>query len=77
MTLFTQEDLLLYLYKETSPTQSAAIKAALSEDWDLRNEFEVLKGSMDRLDTALESPRTEAILRVLNYAKEAESVTTS
>lgn len=74
MTLFTQEDLLMYLYKETSPTQTAAIKAAVAEDWTLQNKLEILKASMDRLDTCLESPRTEAVLRILNYAKETEQV---
>jgi hypothetical protein len=74
MTLFTQEDLLLYLYKETSPTQTALIRAAIAEDWDLQSKLETLKDSIDRLDTCLESPRTEAVLRVLNYAKETESV---
>jgi hypothetical protein len=70
MTLYTPEDLLQYLYKETSPSQTAAIEQSLKEDWTLREKLEVLQASVKRLDTALESPRTEVVLRVLNYARE-------
>ena len=70
MTNFTPEDLLLYLYKETSPRKSAAIEAALKKDWTLREKLAVLKTSMQRLDKLTESPRTEVILNVLNKARE-------
>ena len=70
MTNFTPEDLLLYLYKETSVQQTAAIETALNNDWTLREKLQVLKTSMDRLDKITESPRTEVVLNVLNYARE-------
>ena len=70
MNNFTPEDLLLYLYKETSSEQTAAIEAALKKDWTLREKFTVLKTSMQRLDKITEVPRTEVVLNVLNYARE-------
>ncbi len=70
MTNFTPEDLLLYLYKETTPKQTAAIEQALKKDWTLREKLAVLKTSMQRLDKIKQSPRTEVILNVLNYARE-------
>ena len=70
MNNFTPEDLLLYLYKETSPLQTAAIEKALKKDWTLREKLAVLKTSMERLDKITESPRTEVVLNVLNYARE-------
>lgn len=70
MKNFTPEDLLLYLYKETSPKQTAAIEAALKKDWTLREKLAVLKTSMQRLDKITESPRTEVVLNVLNHARE-------
>jgi hypothetical protein len=70
MTNFTPEDLLLYLYKETSAEQTAAIEAALQQDWTLREKMQVLKASMQRLDKITESPRTEVVLNVLNHARE-------
>lgn len=73
MTNFTPEDLLLYLYKETSTTQTAAIEAALEKDWALREKLEVLKDSARRLDKLTISPRTEVVLNVLNHAREHTS----
>ena len=70
MTNFTPEDLLLYLYKETTPEQNTAIEEALSKDWTLREKLNVLKTSMQRLDKIKQSPRTEVVLNVLNYARE-------
>jgi hypothetical protein len=69
MTNFTPEDLLQYLYKETSPQQTAAIAEALEYDWTLREKLNVLKTSMDRLDNITEAPRSEVILNILNYAR--------
>jgi len=70
MNNFTPEDLLLYLYKETSAKQTDAIEAALKKDWTLREKLAVLKTSMQRLDKITESPRTEVVLNVLNQARE-------
>ena len=70
MTNFTPEDLLLYLYNETSAEQITAIEAALEKDWTLREKLTVLKASMERLDKITESPRTEVVLNVLNHARE-------
>ena len=70
MTRYTPEDLLQYLYKETSLTESAAIEQALTEDWTLREKLEVLKESVQSLGGVLESPRTQVVLNVLNYARQ-------
>lgn len=68
MSLFTPEDLLLYLYKETSPEQTAAIEQALQTDWTLREKLAVLQTSKSRLDGIVTSPRTETVLNILKYA---------
>ena len=70
MTNFTPEDILLYLYKETSDEQTTAIEAALEKDWTLREKMNVLKASMQRLDKLTVSPRTEVVLNVLHHARE-------
>ncbi len=70
MTNFTPEDLLMYLYKETSAEQTTAIENALQKDWTLREKLQVLKASMQRLDKITVSPRTEVVLNVLNHARE-------
>ncbi|MBC7851160.1 MAG: hypothetical protein H7Y31_15565 [Chitinophagaceae bacterium] len=68
--LFTPEELIQYLYKETSTEKTHAIEEALQNDWTLREKLEVLKSSTDCLDKIVESPRTVAVLNVLNYARE-------
>jgi hypothetical protein len=70
---YSPEDLIFYLYKETSPEATAAIEEAIKTDWTLREKLEVLKTSMKRLDSIVTSPRTELILNVMKYAaKESE-----
>lgn len=70
MPIFTPEDLLLYLYKETRPEQTLEIEAALKKDWTLREKLGVLKTTMQRLDKMKQVPRTEVVLNVLNHARE-------
>ena len=70
MPNFTPEDLLLYLYNETSAEQTRAINAALQKDWTLREKLNVLNISMERLDKIIVSPRTEVVLTVLNHARQ-------
>jgi hypothetical protein len=69
MTLFTPEDLLRYLYKESSPELTLAIESALKEDWMLREKLQVLGSSVDSLDRIVIAPRAEVVERVLNYAR--------
>jgi hypothetical protein len=72
MPLYTPEDLLLYLYKETSDQQAAEIEAALKEDSSLRDKLKSLELSIHHMDSILlESPRTEVVLNVLNYARKS------
>ena len=72
---YSPEDLILYLYKETSPSTTAAIEKALEEDWTLREKLVVLKTSMERLNSITLSPRTEIILNVLRQAGQQEKIT--
>ena len=74
MSKFTPEDLLLYIYKETSPEQTAAIEEALKKDWTLREKLAVLKTSQERLDRIVETPRTEVVLNILKHVYQQEVV---
>ena len=71
---FSPEDLLLYLYKESSPELTAGIDEALKTDWTLREKLTVLKTSMERLNSITLSPRTEVVLNVLRYAGKGEKI---
>jgi hypothetical protein len=74
MTNFTPEDLILFLYKESSPELTLAIEEALKSDWTLNEKLAVLKASHERLNTLIESPRTSTVLNILRYADQKQSV---
>jgi hypothetical protein len=75
MSIFTPEDLILYLYQETSPEKTAAIQQALANDWALQEKFNVIKTSVEQLTTEMYAPRAETVLNVLNYARETMAET--
>jgi hypothetical protein len=73
---YSPEDLLCFLYKETSPEATAAIEKALQEDWTLREKLAVLKTSMERLNSLVVAPRTEIILNILRHARKDVTIVT-
>jgi hypothetical protein len=69
---FTTEDLIQFLYKETSPEITAAIKTALVSDWSLRENYDILLASQAELNSIkLLSPRKQTIENILNYAEKS------
>ncbi|MEO8416547.1 MAG: hypothetical protein ABI472_22980 [Ginsengibacter sp.] len=72
MTKFTPEDLVQYLYNETSEQKTAAIRAALQSDWDLRESFEILLTSQKNLKEIKFTPRDEVINKILQHAAKKE-----
>ena len=69
---FTTEDLLQYMYKETSTEKTAAIGVALLSDWSLREKLEILKGSQSELNSVqLISPRKQTLDNILSYAEKS------
>ena len=77
MHKYSPEDLIQYLYKETTPEITAAIEEALNKDWTLREKLLVLKTSMERLNNLTVSPRTESVLNILKYAAKEAPVNSS
>lgn len=72
---FTPEEILLYLYKESSTELTTAIEEELKKNWVLREKLAVMKTAMERLNNITVSPRMEVVLNVLRYASESEKVT--
>jgi len=68
MHSITQEELLQYMYGETSHERTAIIKAALETDWNLREQYEMLASAQQSLEKVTLSPRKKAIDFILNYA---------
>ena len=74
---YSPEELIQYLYKETTPETTPAIEQALQQDWTLREKLAVLKTSMERLNSITQSPRTETVLAILKYASKDTKVPSS
>ena len=71
MFSFTQEDLLQYLYSETSIEKTAAIKAAQDTDWSLREQYKEITTAQQRLEKFMLSPRKKVVDEILTYAEKA------
>jgi hypothetical protein len=71
MHSFTSEDLLQYLYGETSKEKSAAIKAALQNDWSLQEKLNLLSLTKDELSSVSFSPSSASVNNILKYAEKS------
>lgn len=71
---FTMEDLLQFMYKETSPEKTAAITDALNSDWSLREKMNIMTGAQSELNSIkMLSPRKQTLENILNYAEKSIS----
>lgn len=68
MDIYTSENMIRYLYNETSTEETAAIKHALDTNWILREKFESIKRTANGLNSLIQSPRPSVIQSILNYA---------
>lgn len=72
MNKFSPEDLVQYLYKETSERKTEAIKAALEIDWDLQESFKQLQAGQENLEEVALFPREEAVNKILQHISRKE-----
>ncbi len=77
MIKITPEDLVRYLYNETSEQKTVSIKAALQIDWNLRESYEKLLNSQKNLNKIKFSPRPESVDKILEYASKKHAQVTS
>lgn len=74
MDIYTPENMIRFLYKETTAEETAAIQLALDTDWSLREKFEVLKNAIEGLSTLKFSPRPSVVQSLLRYAGVSKEV---
>lgn len=65
----TPNDLVRFIYKETSTTETLGITEALSEDINLLEEYETLMVSHVRLPKAKFDPSKATIQNILRYSE--------
>ena len=72
MNKFSPDDLVQYLYKETSGRKTEAIKAALEIDWDLQESYKQLQAAQENLEEVVLFPREEAVNKILQHVSRKE-----
>ncbi len=68
MCTITPEDLVEYIYNETSPQKQDTIKAALESDLQLREAYEQLVSAQRQLLEVKDSPREEVLKKIFDHA---------
>lgn len=67
---FTSDQLLRYIYRETTASETLAIDAALREDDALWNKYEMLHQAYRQLPKATFRPSSKAVQHILAYSKQ-------
>ncbi len=68
MQQISSEQLIAFIYNELSETESAIVKQKISEDWNIRIEYEHLQSTIQELNTIEYSPNEQSIKNILSYA---------
>lgn len=66
---FTQNDLIRFLYHETSEEETKEINKALLCDGELQTQYKELNATRKELDAARLEPSSEVVENILNYAR--------
>jgi hypothetical protein len=66
---FTQDDVLRYIYKETSTEETKEIKQALLIDEHLMDVYHQMSALVLQLDQAMLEPSESCVQNILNHAK--------
>lgn len=67
--IVTQNDLLLYIYQETSENERAEIEQAIESDWDLNERYQSLLQTKSFLGKPKYQPSQSCIDAILQYSK--------
>ncbi len=66
---FTQDDLIRYVYHETTEAESKEIEQAMLFDAELEARYNEINGIKKRLDSAEQTPSDRVIANILDYSK--------
>ena len=68
---FTNNDLVRFIYKETSIFKTLAIEEALEQDAELFDNYQALMNGYMELPKATFAPSRSALQNILNYSAQA------
>lgn len=66
---FTQDDLIRYIYQETTPEESIEIETALIFDEQLSEAYNSLNGTVESLKAVKLKPSEDTIDKILSYSR--------
>lgn len=66
---FTTNQLIRFMYKETSASETFAIKKALSSSIELMEEFKLLQSAHQQLPKVKFNPKRSTLQKILRYSK--------
>lgn len=66
---FTTDQLIRFMYKETSASETFAIKQALNSSKELMEEFQNLQAAQQQLPKVKFSPKPSTLQNILRYSK--------
>ena len=66
---FTQNDLIRYLYHETTEKETEEISQALIADPELHTQFEELRSVSNSLDKGQMQPSSSVVLNILSHVR--------
>ncbi len=66
---FTKNQLLLFIYKETSASTTLAIQEALNEDWNLYEQYTELLQGYQQLPKVKFNPSKSTLNSILGYSQ--------
>ena len=69
---FTHDRLIKYLYEETSITERLEIENEMDNDFELREQYEMLVQAQDSLPTISFAPPKSVVDNILNFSKISE-----
>lgn len=65
----TLNNLVRFVYRETTAEEASLIEEALRSDWELREIYEQILSAKAELEKAGVSPRQRVVDRILNYSR--------
>lgn len=69
---FTHDDVIRYLYHETSTEESEAIAQALLTDEMLMDEYKQLSAIIESMNSTMLEPSEKSVANILNYSKSVD-----
>ena len=69
---FTQNDLMRYLYHETTEKEEQEINKALLTDTELRNLYSSMLAMKNEMDKAQLEPSPATVMNILNYSRSGQ-----